>query len=68
MTRFGLDGGARWIRTAGPGCSIGTGDFLPIFISPLAADRRGLSVPEKDWLLFATRAMCMPARKRSGQA
>ena len=25
-------GGARWIRTAGPGCSIGSGRFLPVSV------------------------------------
>ena len=29
-----LFGGARWIRTAGPGCSIGSGQFLPVSVSP----------------------------------
>jgi hypothetical protein len=28
----GLNGGARWIRTAGPGCSIGSGQFLPVSV------------------------------------
>jgi hypothetical protein len=28
----GLDGGARWIRTAGLGCSIGSGQFLPVSV------------------------------------
>jgi hypothetical protein len=29
-----LVGGAKWIRTAGPGCSIGSGQFLPVSVSP----------------------------------
>jgi hypothetical protein len=36
----GLGGGARWIRTAGPGCSIGSGQFLPVSVSPSRSTAR----------------------------
>jgi hypothetical protein len=46
-------------RESGPSCQFGS------LSAPIGAAETG---PENDWLLIPTRAMCMSARRRSGQA